>query len=95
MSFSQGIYDAVWEEFVFKIEIPLWETVLMQIFRVAVWFTKGLHPPEVISDVSSGLDISPGYLLGDWLPPIFIFSLIGYFLGSWMMTRKELDKVQT
>jgi hypothetical protein len=95
MSSSQGLFKLVMEDYGFTAVLTYWDHVGIFILNAAMWATKGLQPPEIISGLSAGLDLDMSHLLIEWLPAVVFYGLFAYFLGSWMIYEKELDKVQT
>jgi len=89
------VFQLVMVDYEFTIAPTFMDGVIHNIMSVAIWLTKGLKAPELVSNISSGLNIGWDYLITSWMPAVLVYGLIASALGSFMLTRKELDKVQT
>lgn len=95
MSIAEGVVQVMLEDFGFAAVITMWDKFIVGLMKSAMWVTKGLQPPSIVSDVSQGLDISWEYLLLTWLPATLFYGLVAAFIGIRILENKELDKIQT
>jgi hypothetical protein len=95
MSIAEGIVRVVIEDYGFAATITFWDKAAMSIMNLSMWLTKGLQPPEVISMMSSGIDIQWQYLYGEWLPATLFYGVVALFIGARIIESKELDKIQS
>ena len=94
ISSSQGLFVLVMEDFGFAAALSVGDKIIIAVLGSAMWLTKGLQPPGIISNVSSGLTLEWSYIISNWLPATLFYGIVAYFLGVWMISKKELDKVQ-
>ena len=94
MSIMEGVIAVVVEELQFVAVIDFWDKAVMGIMEISLWVTKGLQPPDVISNISSGFLLENSYLFLDWLPSVFIYGFIAVIIGLRIFENKELDKIQ-
>ena len=92
---GQPVFQLVMQDYEFYAETTFMDAVVNSIMAAAIWLTKGLQAPELVSNISSGLNIGWDYLLGSWFPAVAIYGVLASVLGAVMLTKKELDKVQT
>ena len=94
LSIGQGLFDVLIEDLKFSVAISAMDQLVIGIMEAGAWLTKGLQPPAVIDAISGGMNISWSYILTSWLPGAVVYGLGAFLLGSWMLSNKELDKVQ-
>ena len=92
---GQPVFQLVMQDYEFTADPTFMDGVINNIMAAAIWLTKGLRAPELVSNMSSGLNIGWDYLLGSWLPAVAVYGILASLLGSFMLTGKELDKIQT
>ena len=95
MSIAEGVVQVMLEDFGFAAVITMWDQFIVGLMKAAMWVTKGLQPPSIVSDVSQGLDISWAYLMMSWFPATLFYGLVAAFIGVRILENKELDKIQT
>ncbi|MCM8533176.1 MAG: hypothetical protein NE330_18555, partial [Lentisphaeraceae bacterium] len=95
MSIAEGVVQVMLEDFGFAAVITVWDQFIVGLMKAAMWVTKGLQPPSIVSNVSQGLDISWEYLLMTWFPATLFYGLVAAFIGVRILENKELDKIQT
>ena len=94
MSIMEGVIAVVVEELQFVVVIGFWDKAVMGIMETSLWVTKGLQPPDVISNISSGFLLENSYLFLDWMPSVFVYGFIAAIIGLRIFENKELDKIQ-
>ena len=94
MSIMEGVIAVVAEELQFVAVIDFWDKAVMSIMEISLWVTKGLQPPDVISNISSGILLENSYLFLEWLPSVFVYGFIAVIIGLRIFENKELDKIQ-
>ena len=94
MSSSQGLFDVVMEGYSYMPVLDFWDKTGIFLLNSGMWITKGLQPPDIVASISSGLDVGLYELALNWLPSVVFYGFFAYILGIWMLSSKELDKVQ-
>ena len=92
---GQPVFQLVMKDYEFTANPTFLDGFINGIMGLAIWLTKGLQAPELVGNLSGGLNISWDYLLLAWFPAVAVYGVLALFLGSFMLSKKELDKVQT
>lgn len=95
ISSGQPVFQLVMKDYEFLAVQTAMDTFLNNVMHTAIWLTKGLQPPELVGNISAGINIEWNTLLFSWLPAVAVYGIIATILGSLMLTSKELDKIQT
>ena len=94
MSVAEGVVSVVIEEMGFKAVVSIWDTLVVNLLKAAIWVTKGLQPPDVIGKVCSGVSVDSSYIFYEWLPATSIYGLIALLIALKVFDNKELDRLQ-
>ena len=94
MSSSQGLFTVVMEGYGYMPVLDFWDKTGIFLLNSGMWMTKGLQPPDIVASMSSGLDVGLYELASNWLPSVVFYGIFAYILGTWLLSSKELDKVQ-
>lgn len=95
MSVSSGIFEVIVQGMTNSYHLELADQIAIYVINSGLWLTKGLQPPAIIASLSSGISIPTNDLLLTWLPAVTIYGCVAAFLGIYLLTRKELDKILT
>jgi hypothetical protein len=82
------IGDLLWQE-------PTFVKMLgAKVIRVGIWLGQGLRPPPVIAEVSGGRSIRFAEIWASWGGASLLYFILIAGLGIYLLTRKELDRIQ-
>jgi ABC-type transport system involved in multi-copper enzyme maturation permease subunit len=95
LSLSSGFFVGMVRESGDFLQQSVQEQLGVGAMQLGLWLTRGLQPPDIVSDFSTGTSIPLGWLASSWLPGLLVYLVIVAGLGSILLQRKELDKVQT
>ena len=95
ISTGHPVFQSVMSDYEFTANPTFMDGVINNIMAVAIWMTKGLQSPDLVGNLSAGLNVGWDYLLQSWFPAVAVYGVLAFILGSIMLTAKELDKIQT
>lgn len=95
LSMSAGFFSEVIQDLTHSYQISLLNHLATLMIQAGMWLARGLQPPPVVVDFGSAITIPLSHLALNWFPGTLVYGLVTIFLGIWLLTRKELDKIPT
>ena len=94
LSISQGFFESIIQDLMFAYDPPFSQILMARLIEACLWITKGLRPPEVIEAIAQNNLIESQTLFIHWLPSTLIYGILLFILGAWILTKKELSKLE-
>lgn len=93
---SSGFFSSVLRDMSYGLHGIGDSTIYMLSFfiHIGIWLTKGIAPPPVIENFTENISINFADAMPEWGVAMIAYSIFASFVGIFILTRKEIDKIQ-